>query len=208
MTKFFVNIPPILKQAYNDELLHGVILFGSSTYKSKPNDIDLAIITSTGSFENFISLLSTNNSLSTYDISLIKQEEINPNKEFFFGGHGQYLVESLRQGIVLFGKNPFKDFAKNKVFDIKKSIINRMREYIYILRKSYFDKQAEKKFISRYDKMVLLSAFLLLKGFSYPKVLTLNQDYIETKLKKKGYLMFDDKKKNIEKIWADINKQY
>lgn len=208
MKKISINLPTVLKQAYDANFLYGVILFGSSIYKSNPKDIDLAIITKTGNFEKFLKLISTDNSLSDYDISLIKQEEIGLNKKFYFGGHGQYLVESFKHGITLLGKNPFFDFPKNEVTEIKKSIFNRMREYIYVLRKSYFDKQAEKKFISRYDKMLSLSAYLLLKGFSYPKVLTFNQDLIKTKLKKRGYLMFADKKRNIEKIWIDINKQY
>jgi len=160
-----INVPTILEQAYRDGLLYGVILFGSSIYKSDPKDIDLAIITSTGNFDNFIELLSTGNSLSAYDISLIKQEEIDSDKGFYFGGHGQYLVESLRQGIILLGENPFINFPKTKVFDIKKSIVDRMREYIYVLRKSYFDKQAERKFISRYDKIVALSAFFVIRWF-------------------------------------------
>lgn len=118
------------------------------------------------------------------------------------------LVESLRRGITLLGKNPFIDFPKTKVFDVKKSIVDRMREYIYVLRKSYFDRQAERKFISRYDKIVLLSVFLLLDGFSYPEIFAVSKNDAEMKLKKKGYLMFADKKRNIEQIWIDIKKQY
>lgn len=203
-----IEIPNILVQAYGQHLISSVIIFGSSLYSSEPKDMDIAIVSKYGCFDDLITLIVEDNSLSKYDISLIKEEEIDYNKKFYFGGHGQYLVESLRRGLVLLGDNVFKDYPAVSERDLKFSIFERMKEYIYVLRKSYFDKSYENKLYSRYNKILKLSVFLLTNEYSYPDLLSLNIDIIKGSLIKNGYLLSDDIKSNIENLWTIINEQY
>ena len=198
----------ILSRSHKKGLIVGVIRFGSSLYSSNPGDIDLAIITTKGKLDEFVNLLVDDKSLTGYDISLIKEEEINSSKKFYFGGHGQHLVESIRNGITLIGDNPFKNYPSIDIQDIKLSVFERMKEYIYILRKSYFDENAEKKFHQRYNKMLKLSLFLLGENYAFPEILSVDIKDIQNSLIKIGYMPMEDKKKYIEYMWAKIDELY
>lgn len=206
---FQLKLPDILYLAYTQNLIKCVILFGSYINNPNPKDIDLAIVTTHNNFYNFINMIQYNKQLRKYDISLIKEEEINHHKNFYFGGHGIYLVESLRNGITLIGNNQFIDYPKIYPNEIRKSIFERMKEYIYVLRKSYFNKTAEKKFYSRYEKMLKLSVFLLTNNYTFPEVLNITKKDIKISLQKNGFILErGNKKENIENIWIKINKQY
>jgi hypothetical protein len=203
------KLPRILAKAYDVKIILSVILFGSSLHNSSTsNDVDIAVITRRGRFDDFVKLLSKDDSLKNYDVSLIKREEIDYTKKFKFGGHGEYLVESLRDGEILIGKNFFTKFPPTKIKNIKTSIVDRMREYIYVLRKSYFDKNAENKFFLRYNKMMKLSAFLLIDNYIYPQILNKDIIDIEKDLIKHGFIITENKKKNIEDLWTKIIEQY
>ncbi len=203
-----VAVPDILLLAHRQGSILSVVLFGSSLYSYDPKDVDLAVVTAPGRFDEFVNLLIGDDSLLKYDISLIKSEEIDYNKRFYFGGHGQYLVESFRKGRVLVGKNLFENYHLTTVKDIKSSIFDRMKEYIYILRKGYFDKIAENKFYSRYNKMLKLSAFLLTDEYVFPEVLSSDIETVRGSLVETGCVFTDDKKRNIENLWIKINERY
>ncbi|MCX6756261.1 MAG: hypothetical protein NTX85_02900 [Candidatus Nomurabacteria bacterium] len=202
-----IMLPDILLLAHTQKFIKCVILFGSSLDNKKPKDIDLAIVTSINHFEDFLYLTKDNSELKKYDISLIKEEEINKN--FYFGGHGVHLVSSFKNGVTLIGENIFLDFPEFSLIKLKKSIFERMKEYVYVLRKSYFDKEADQKFNSRYEKMLKLSLFLLTDNYIFPNILNINILEVYKGFKKNGIFLSEiDKKKNIENIWIKINKQY
>lgn len=204
---YSIKLPKIFLRAYKLGLIRSVILFGSSLTIKHPKDIDLAIITTNDHFSDFIKLIKNNKEISKYDISLIKQEEINKN--FYFGGHGVHLIESFKNGFVIIGDNPFIGYSNINVNEIKKSIFERMKEYIYVLRKSYFNKKVEKTFYSRYEKMLKLSLFLLTDNYKFPEILNISTKEAIKNLKNIGIILNEnDKKENIENIWIKINKQY
>lgn len=201
-------LPDIFAKAYRQGLLLAVIQFGSSLYSSGAQDIDIAVITSQGNFDNFLKLVAEDKSARRYDISLIKSEEIGSYKKFYFGSHGQHLIESLRNGLALIGQNPFVGYPLTKAEDVKSSVFERMKEYIYVLRKGYFDESYEHKFLSRYDKIIKLSALLLIDEYAFPDVLEKDVKSIQDDLIKKGYTFTEDKKRNIENLWTKINELY
>ena len=203
-----IIIPRTLLRAHKQGIVLSVILFGSSLYSPDPKDVDLAIVIARGRFEDFLKSITDNHMLEKYDISLIKKEEIDRRKKFYFGSHGQYLVESFRKGIVLVGENPFKNYPPTKIRDIKLSVFVRMREYAYILRKGYFDKNAENKFYSRYNKILKLSALLLTDDYVFPEVLNTDIEDIQNSLIKIGCALTEDKKRNVENLWTKINALY
>ena len=185
----------------------GVVLFGSSVYEVNPHDIDIAIITMPGRFDDFTDFVLGNTSLSKYDISLIAAEELRYPK-FYFGGHGQHLVESLRGGIALIGKNPFGTFPPVSIQDVRLSVFDRMKEYVYILRKGYFDTAALSKFFSRYEKMLKLAVFLIVRDSVFPDVLRMTVEEAQACLIEHGCVVTEQKQRTIEHLWIRINELY
>lgn len=208
-SKIEIILPKEIITLFNKNLFVGVIQFGSSLFNKKAIDIDLAIIIKKGNLKSFINQLNKVNKIpSSYDISLILEEELVNVNTFSFGCHGSYLVESFRKGKTLLGKNPFILFPIVSIEKIKNDIYERMKEYIYILRKSYFNDLALKKFNSRYNKFLKLSLFLLSKKYDYPEIMFISDNIIISNLSNLGYNLKSDKQFNVEILWKEIIKRY
>ncbi len=200
-----------LEKMLNDGILICAIQFGSSVYSPGTcNDIDIALIVNDLELENF---LTTSKDLfcKKYDISLILESEIT--EDFYFGNHGVYLIEAFKNGILLVGTNIFLERYKQlNESDVEKAVFKRMREYIYILRKSYFREYMDALFLSRYIKFLKLSLFL--DGyFEYQNSMKLDtkdvlffyKDNLNVNLENTSIL---EKKIILEKIWKRLREKY
>lgn len=179
------NVLSTLTDLYNKGILICAVQFGSSIYRPEsPNDIDIVLVIKDEKLEKFVKF-SGGLFSKKYDISLVLESEITQN--FYFGGHGIYLVEAFQNGIVLAGTNIFiEKYKKINEIRIKKAVFERMKEYVSVLRKSYFNDDKNKLFIFRYLKFLKLSLYL--NGFF---------SYLDSiKMKETDVLCF------YKKIWA------
>ena len=122
------KIPLPLKKLIKEGAILSIIQFGSSTRKKKFNDIDLGIIIKKGYYEHLLNSVF-DKSFPKYDISFIKEEEIKNLRKFKFGNQGMHFAQSLKNGNVLYGKNPFENINISKA-EIDNSIITRLYDYI------------------------------------------------------------------------------
>ncbi len=205
------NILFVLNNMHKDGTLICAVQFGSSVYSPDLyNDIDIALVIKDEGLEEFV---NNTKDLFTkkYDISLILESEITQN--FYFGGHGVYLVEAFKSGIILAGTNIFVEkYGQLNELDVKKAVFERMREYVYILRKSYFVDEKNILFLSRYTKFLRLSLFL--DGyFNYQSSMELKNDDI-SKFYNKNFgvdvenISDTEKKLILEKIWKRLREKY
>ena len=203
-----IKIPNYLIDAYNNELILGIIQFGSSIYNKTSKDIDVAVVVKEGKFSAFVDFIKNKKINKLWDISLIKEEEICYDN-FFFGNHGIYLIEAFKYGNTLLGINPFINLPKHSEFDIKNSVYERLKEYLYILRKRYFKNgNNNEQFSRRYFKFLKLSAYLLDDKIKYPEVMRMSLDVIYEILEKKGLKLTENRSENMEIIWENLRKQY
>lgn len=205
-------LPDKINILYSEGFLVGVIQFGSSVFKEHPGDIDLALVLKPEKLNEFITRVNQLGHLDdVYDISLILSEETSNKNNFNFGGHGSYLIESFRKGKTLIGKNPFLGFPLVPIEKIKNDIVERMREYMYIVRKSYFTDKVAQKLESRYEKSLKLFYYLLVGKDNFPEVLMLPLDECLQVLKEKSFLSDNrsqDKREIMESLWKETMKQY
>lgn len=205
------NILSVLGDIHKDGILICAIQFGSSVYSSEScNDIDIALVIKDEELEKFANIAKT---LFTekYDISLILESEVTQN--FYFGNHGIYLIEAFKNGITLVGINIFVEKYKQlNGFIIRKAVFERMREYVYILRKSYFVEDKNALFLSRYIKFLRLALFLD-EYFNYQESMMLKKDNILNFYKKNIGVDIEntsilEKKLILEKIWKRLKEKY
>ncbi len=200
-----------IDELYKDGIIASAIQFGSSVYLPDTcNDIDIAIIVKDSHFEQFTKLV-VGVFPETYDISLILESEVDHN--FYFGNHGVYLIEAFKNGNVLVGNNVFLEISNElNNFDIQKAVFERMREYVYIMRKSYFLESKNDLFLSRYIKFLRLSLFLN-DHFSYQESMKLSKNDISNYYREKLQLDTEnktllEKKLFLENLWKQLRKKY
>ena len=179
-----INLPRGIKKAVKKGVVLSVIHFGSSLRKSQFQDIDLAVIIKRDSYEKFLETIYEEK-FNGFDISLIKEEEIQGPEKFRFGGHGAHFLYSLIQGKTLYGKNPFLKFRNLKFENqIKKSIISRLYDYIEDVRRAVFRGKINKNIRRRWPKFLRLSLYLLDNNLRYPEVLSLDKNEVKKYLRK------------------------
>jgi len=133
-----VKFPKMLKKAIEKGFLISIIQFGSSLRKPEYQDIDLAIVLKRNFYKKFLEIIY-GEKFKGFDISLIKEEEVQGPNKFRFGGHGAHFLYSLIKGKTLYGKNPFLKFRNLKFEEqIKKSIFSRLYNYIEDVRRAVF----------------------------------------------------------------------
>lgn len=205
-----IEPPNIFEDLYKKGIISSIVQFGSSVYHKEYGDIDLLIIVKRERLLDFSLSMKDVFLPDQYDISLVVEDEIDPTKKFFFGSHGCYLVESFRSGITLKGENPFSHFPIQSQEDIAQAIYLRMHEYVYTLRKSYFDEIWNKKFYSRYNKIIKLSAYLLCTPqYLFPQILERDTQGLLNRLEDKGYVcMKSTKQVQCEELWKHIHQKY
>jgi len=176
------NIPESLQTVIQNEWIVSIIQFGSSLRKSNPNDIDLAIVIRKGCYEKFLGTVC-GEKFKGFDISLIKEEEIQGPKKFRFGGHGAHFLQSLIDGKVLYGMNPFRKF---KVTDsqVRNSTLSRLYDYVEDVRRAVFKGKIEGSIKRHWPKFLRLSLYLLDSSLEYPWALNLNEKEVQVYLKK------------------------
>jgi len=176
------KIPLPLKKAIEKGYVLSVIQFGSSLKGSEYQDIDLAIVVKKGCYKDFLNSVYGKN-FKGFDISLIKEEEVQGPGKFRFGKHGEHFLFSLINGKTIYGKNPFKKF-KVSISHIKKSVFLSLCVYLEDTRRAVFLGKINKSIKRRWPKFLKLSLYLLNDELKYPDVLRLDNSKIKEKLKK------------------------
>jgi hypothetical protein len=118
-----------------------------------------------------------------FDISFIKEEEIQGPERFRFGKHGAHFLFSLINGKTVYGKNPFKRF-KVSISQIKDSIFLSLFIYIEDIRKAVSLGKINKNIRRRWPKFLRLCLYLLDNKLKYPDVLRINRNEIKQQLKR------------------------
>lgn len=172
-----IEIPKPLKKAIKNGYVISMIQFGSSLRKLNYKDIDLAVIVKKGFYKKFLEMVY-GNKFSKFDISLIKEEEVQNSKKFRFGKHGAHFLFSLIEWKIIYGKNPFKKFTVSKS-QIEKSILLSLFYYMEDARRVIFKSKLNKNIKKRWPKFVKLCLYLLDDNLEYPKVLDLDNDTIK-----------------------------
>jgi len=172
----------VLDIAIKNEWIISIIQFGSSLRKSNPNDIDLAIIIRNNCYEKFLESVY-GEKFKGFDISLIKEEEVQGPKKFRFGSHGAHFLQSLINGKVLYGTNPFRKF---KVADsqVRYSTLSRLYDYMEDVRRAVFEGEIKEPIKRHWPKFLRLSLYLLDYSLEYPWVLELDEKEVQIYLKK------------------------
>lgn len=194
-----VKIPKAIQKATKKGLVLSIIQFGSSLRKSKYQDIDLAVVLKRSCYKNFLEIVY-GEKFQGFDISLIKEEEIQGPEKFRFGGHGAHFLVSLIQGKTLYGENLFLKF-KDLKFErrIKKSVLSRLFDYIEDVRRAVFRDKINKNIKRRWLKFLRLSLYLLNNDLKYPEVLDLKKNEMRKYLKKHNI--------DIDKTWKNLKNQ-
>lgn len=179
-----IKFPTALKRVMKKGFVLSIIQFGSSLRNSKYQDIDLAVVIKKGSLKNFLEIIY-GEKFQGFDISLIKEEEIQGPEKFRFGGHGAHFLLSLIRGKTLYGKNPFLKFKDLEFWKrIRKSILSRLFDYIEDVRRAIFLGKINKNIRRRWPKFLRLSLYLLENNLKYSEVLSLNKKEVKRYLKK------------------------
>lgn len=201
-----MRVPRVIENCVKNGYIIGIIQFGSSTRRTSYKDIDLAIIVRKGHYFQLFHEIA-GKKIKGFDISLIKEEEIRSPQTFRFGGHGLHFAESMKQGIVLFGINPFIR-VKIKESLIQKSVIERLYDYIYDVRKAVFKAQISKDILRRWPKFLRLSLYLLSGKLRYPEVVDINQKKINYYLKQLKITLPKNILLAYEVLWEKILNKY
>jgi len=176
MKQPLLRLPACLQDAIDLGYVVGVIQFGSSLRKEAFRDIDLAVILRRNSYARFLRKVYGKKFLGL-DISLIREEELRRPKQFRFGSHGLHFAKALQQGKLLYGTNPFSELRISEK-EIKRSIILRLYDYMYDVRRAVFAGRIQASIIKRWPKFVRLALYLLNPSLEYPAVLHLKDDTV------------------------------
>lgn len=166
-----------------------IVQFGSSLYLESPGDVDLCIVTKKGSFFNLLAGKLFTQMPSNIDVSLLREEELGSSDSFRFGSHGVHLLVSLREGRAIYGKNIFLTLPVPSEVKVKVSIMDRLYDYLYEVRKLETTKdQNDSITFKRWPKFQRLALFLLdTKGeMAFPAVLSISNSAVEKHLRKYG----------------------
>lgn len=177
-----IGLHKSLQKAIEQGYVLSIVQFGSSLGQSKFQDVDLAIILRKGCYRNFLDLIYGKN-FHGFDISLIKEEEIQGPEKFRFGKHGAHFLFSLIHGRTLYNKNPFKKFNVSKL-QIKKSILLSLFIYMENVRRAVFMGKINKSIKKRWPKFLRLCIYLLDDNFKYPEILRLSDSKLKKYLQK------------------------
>ncbi len=200
-------IPQSIIESFNKGYIISVIQFGSSIRRNNCHDIDLAVVVKRGNYKKFLDKMYGRN-FHDFDISLIKEEEIQGPGKFKFGGHGCHFLYSLIKGKTLYGANPFDKFKVNNS-QIKKSALDRMYDYIEDVRRAVFVGKVKKSIKKRWPKFIRLSLYLLDSSLKYPDVLDLNNKEVKYYLEKNKINCMPDNLLNAyEDIWDRVLRKY
>lgn len=201
----FSDLPTKIKEACISNIVTGVIQFGSSTIKNDAKDIDLAIIIKKWEFDNFVKQY-TNIDNKLYDISLIKEEEINQN--FSFWNHWVHLIPAFKKWKVLFWENKFLNLNDPDRKELLISIKTRLADYLYQLRKQYFETNQKSLPSWRYSKFLRFSTLFFDDSIWYSDVLNMTNEDAEDILKNYWIILTNDLNSNIEILWEQISNLY
>ncbi len=202
-----VRFPLVIKKAFHDGLIEGMIQFGSSLANKRAKDVDVAIIIKSGCFSEFTKRIKSTR-FKGIDFSLIREEELFPWSRFRFGSHGIHLIIPLKQGKIIFGKNPFLKAPSGNLRAVKRSIFYRLSDYMYEVRKSYFRGDLRTIIKSRYKKFIRLALFLLFDDLIYPDVMKLRESVLKRYIKKKQLALdLNDVEKTYELLWEKLVKR-
>lgn len=185
-----------------------IVQFGSSLYSGKPGDIDLCVVTKRGRFFDLLADESFAQISSNIDISLLKEEELRISDFFRFGSHGVHLLVSLREGRAIHGDNIFLEFPAPSERMVKQSILDRLYDYLYEVRKLETSKDKDDSTaLKRWSKFNRLALFLLdtTKELTFPGVLSISESELGRRLSEYG-LQYQDEFTAIgfEHIWETI----
>ena len=205
MRQFELKLHNILQTLIKTNYVLSIIQFGSSIRRKTDNDIDLAIILKGETYNKLFKKLGKFN-IEGFDISVIKEEELKNLKQFKFGSHGLHFAKSLKNGKILYGPNPFLKINLNR-FEIKKSIINRLYDYIYNVRKEFFSKNINISIKQRWPKFLRLCLYLINDNLIYPDVLDLNTKQVNKFLKQNGIRLPKNLLLAYETIWEKVLKK-
>lgn len=176
-----LKISKIINNLIETGCVISIIQFGSSIRKNKYKDIDLAVIVKQNYYSEFIKKIY-GKSFTGFDISAIREEEIKKHNKFKFGNHGAHFAYSLKNGKVLYGDNLFSKFLINDK-QIRNSILTRLYDYMYDVRKSVFKNEIQKSIKERWPKFLRLSLYLLDSNLKYPEILDLTENELSPYLK-------------------------
>lgn len=200
-------IPKALGVSIQKGYIVSIVQFVSSLYKKDFRDIDLAVIIKHGCYEKFLKEIFGSN-FNSFDISLIKEEEVLGPRKFRFGGHGAHFLSALIAGKVLYGTNLFKKFFVSSSL-IKKSVLLRLYDYIEDVRRAAFQDRIHENIKRRWPKFLRLSLYLLDTNLQYPYVLGLSEKELAFYLRKHK-IEFGGKNLLIryEKVWEKVLTKY
>lgn len=185
-----------------------IIQFGSSLHSTTSGDIDLCVVVRKGAFYPFLAAIQDAQIPATYDISLLREEELLLNP-FRFGSHGPHLLLSIKKGVLLHGKNLFLEIPDPDQELVRASILDRLYDYLYEVRKLEVSNAVTTvPFQKRWGKFQRLAAFLLLpRRFTFPEVLSFPKEELVEALKEAGIKHTDTfTAENFEYIWEKLSK--
>lgn len=185
-----------------------IVQFGSSIHASNPGDIDLCIVIKKGAFFEFLAGEPFALVPKNIDISLIREEEIKDTSSFRFGSHGVHLLRSLQDGVAVYGENIFLKMPVPTTALVKASILDRLHDYLYEVRKLETSRKKVKYDLKkRWPKFQRLALFLLdtRDEITFPGVLRVKDSVVEEQFKKYG-LRYQHEFTTIgfEHIWETI----
>mgnify|MGYP001717050293 FL=1 len=141
-----------------------------------------------------------------YDISLIKEEEINQN--FSFWNHWVHLIPAFKKWKVLFWENKFLNLNDPDRKELLISIKTRLADYLYQLRKQYFETNQKSLPSWRYSKFLRFSTLFFDDSIWYSDVLNMTNEDAEDILKNYWIILTNDLNSNIEILWEQISNLY
>lgn len=173
------------------EDISSVLRFGSSLYKDVPGDIDLCIVTKKDHFFLLIGKDPFKDKGVEIDITLVREEEISASKDFKFGSHGVHLIPAFKKAEILYGDNPFLKIPDPSVLEIKDSILDRLFDYHYEVRKlitSALTSRNIEIFEKRWGKFLRLALWLLdtKESCGFPAILQLSDELVYEKYTQLG----------------------
>lgn len=185
-----------------------IVQFGSSLYSENPGDIDLCVVTKKGCFFDLLAEKSFTQIPPNIDISLLKEEELKGTDFFRFGSHGVHLLVSLREGKAICGENIFLELSPPSEKAVKESILDRLYDYLYEVRKLETLKDMDNSTVlKRWPKFNRLALFLLdtTGELTFPAVLSISKSELEKRLSEYG-LQYQDEFTAVgfEHIWETI----
>ncbi len=190
------------------ESVLSIVQFGSSLYSEKPGDIDLCVVTKKGCFFGLLAEKSFTQMPPNIDIILLKEEELKGTDFFRFGSHGVHLLVSLREGKAIYGENIFLEPHSPSERAVKESILDRLYDYLYEVRKLETLKDMDNSAaLKRWPKFNRLALFLLdtTGELTFPAILSISKSELKKRLSEYG-LQYKDEFTVVgfEHIWETI----